>query len=483
MPPSKCPYLNRCNKYTELTCRIDRQMDIIAEKDREIARLKKENEALKAAQSGGKENPAKVLPFGSSTPSSKIPIKENSTEESRKRMGGLKFGHLGHGRKRISQAEADEVVNLSAPNVCPIHGNKLTKLTTRTKMVVHSVPAKTITRIYTIHRAWCPQCRKYHENKIPGVMPNFALSNDLLAQTLVDHYKYGIPMGTEARRLGINKSALFNAAKKIAELLNPGLETLREDFRKAENKHADETHWSNDGKNGYAWGFFTENTSLYVFKGTRSSVVPKEVFGDDEHIGVLGVDRYGAYNASWKGKIQYCLEHYKRNVRDLIEAEPNNKEYQKYIPRYLELLKEAMTLRKKKHGKEYDEESVRIRDELLALCSSDIKDGKLKSYFDLMIEKKHRFFQWVCHQEIEAENNLAERRLRPLVTARKVCFGSQSEKGMEVRETLMSIIDTLSLRFNDPVAKLSSVLDEIGHNKNADVIALLWSKTTCKQTI
>ena len=172
--------------------------------------------------------------------------------------------------------------------------------------------------------------------------------------------------------------------------------------------------------------------------------------------------------------MQYCLEHYKRNVRDLIEAEPENKEYQKHIPRYLELLKDAMTLRKKKRGKEYDEESIRIRDELLAICASDVKDGKLKGYFDLMSEKRHRFFQWVRNPEIEAENNLAERRLRPLVTARKVCFGSQSEKGLEVRETLMSIIDTLSLRFNDPVAKLSSVLDEIGRNKNADVDALLW---------
>ena len=109
MLPSKCPYLNRCNKYTELTCRIDRQKDIIAEKDREIARLRKENAALKEAQCGGKTNPAKILPFGSSTPSSKIPIKENSTEESRKRIGGLKTGHSGHGRKLVSEGKADKV--------------------------------------------------------------------------------------------------------------------------------------------------------------------------------------------------------------------------------------------------------------------------------------------------------------------------------------------------------------------------------------
>ena len=481
MPPAKCPYLNRCNKYAELTCRIDRQRDAIAEKDRELARLRKENEAPKAAQCGGRTNPAKVLPFGSSTPSSRIPVKENSSEESRKRMGGLKAGHAGHGRKRIPEAEADEVVDLPAPRVCPIHGNELTEWTTRTKTVVHSRPARAVTRVYTIQRAWCPRCRKYHEGRIPGVMPYFAFSNDLLAQALVDHYRHGIPMGTIARRLRTGKSALFNAAKRIAQILEPGLGTLREDFRKAENKHADETTWPNDGRNGYAWGFFTENTSLYAFKGTRASSVPKDVFGDGEHIGVLGVDRYGAYNASWKGKMQYCLEHYKRNVRDLMEAEPGNKEYNEHVPRYLELLKVAMTLRTKKHGKEYDEESLRIRDELLALCSMDVKDGKLKGYFDLMKEKSHRFFQWVCHPEIEAENNLAERRLRPLVTARKVCFGSQSEKGLEIRETLMSIIDTLSLRFSNPVQKISSVFDEIARNRNVDVSALLWSKTPCRQ--
>ena len=58
MLPSKCPYLNRCNKYTELTCRIDRQKDIIAEKDREIAKLKKENAELKIDIEKYKENEA-----------------------------------------------------------------------------------------------------------------------------------------------------------------------------------------------------------------------------------------------------------------------------------------------------------------------------------------------------------------------------------------------------------------------------------------
>jgi len=229
---------------------------------------------------------------------------------------------------------------------------------------------------------------------------------------------------------------------------------------------------------GDAWGFLTPTASVYRFRGTRASTVPAEIFGKGAHIGVLGVDRYSAYNCAWRGRMQYCLEHFKRNVRDLLEAEPKDKEYQRHIPRFLELLASAMTLRNRKRGKEYDEESVSIRDELLAIARSPVKDGRLKGYFDLIVNRRERFFQWVCNPEVEAENNLAERRLRPLVIARKVCFGSQSEKGLKTRETLMTVIDTLSLRCDDPVAKLSQVLDAIGRNKKTNVSELLWGPKT-----
>ncbi len=74
------------------------------------------------------------------------------------------------------------------------------------------------------------------------------------------------------------------------------------------------------------------------------------------------------------------------------------------------------------------------------------------------------------------ENNLAERRIRPIVTARKVCFCSQSEKGLKTREILMTIIDTLSLRNEDVVAKLIDVLNELARDPKRDVADLLWGK-------
>ena len=476
VPPAKCQYWNRCGKYTELAVKIGRLEERIAERDRRIRALEEENARLKDSQCGGKAGPAATRLFGSSTPSSLIPMKPNSSEEDRKRVGGRPEGHPGHGRKAVSDEEADEVVELAKPTVCPLHGATLASWTTRTRTVVHMVPARRIVRNYTICRAWCPLCGKYHESEVPGVMPYFAFTDDLIAQVLVDHFRAGIPLGALARRAGVKKAALKKMAHKVAELLEGGVARLVEEFNAAPNKHADETAWSCDGKSGYAWGFFTPTLSVYRFRGTRASTVPAEVFGKGGHAGVLGVDRYSAYNCAWRGRMQYCLEHFKRNVRDLLEAEPENAEYQKHIPRFLELLASAMTLRNRKRGKEYDEESVAIRDGLLAIAGTPVKDGRLKGYFDLIADRRDRFFQWVCNPEVEAENNLAERRLRPLVIARKVCFGSQSEKGLKTRETLMTVIDTLSLRCEDPVAKLSQVLDAIGRDKKADVSELLWGQ-------
>ena len=171
-------------------------------------------------------------------------------------------------------------------------------------------------------------------------------------------------------------------------------------------KHADETKWPCDGKSGYAWGFFSPTVSIYRFRGTRGSEVPVDMFGPGPHLGVLVVDRYAGYNSSWLGPMQYCFEHDKRNVGDLLEANPKNAESQKHIPSFLGLLREAMKLRSSCDGEKYNVESRRIRDEILSLVESPVKDGKLKGYFDLMKEKRHRFFQWVEHPEVEAENNL-----------------------------------------------------------------------------
>ena len=65
------------------------------------------------------ERTAKEGFFGSSTPSSKLPIKPNSQKEHQRNRGGGKPGHKGHGRTSISEEDADKVKKVHIGNTCP----------------------------------------------------------------------------------------------------------------------------------------------------------------------------------------------------------------------------------------------------------------------------------------------------------------------------------------------------------------------------
>ena len=63
--------------------------------------------------------------FGSSTPSSKIPVKPNSPNGYQRNRGGGKPGHQGHGRASICQEDADRVETIRIDDTCPDCGSTL----------------------------------------------------------------------------------------------------------------------------------------------------------------------------------------------------------------------------------------------------------------------------------------------------------------------------------------------------------------------
>ena len=97
---------------------------------------------------------------------------------------------------------------------------------------------------------------------------------------------------------------------------------------------------------------------------------------------------------------------------------------------------------------------------------------------DVFREKSDRMYRWALDPRIPAENNRAERELRPLVIARKVSFGSQSDAGALTREVLMSVLLTLQKRTQDPVAELTAALNVLACKPDADVYQLLFDPDT-----
>jgi transposase len=438
-------------------------------KQQVIDRLTEEIQRLKS-KLHRQERTAREEPFGESTPSSKRLVKISSTPEARSRIGGAKPGHQGHGRSSVCYADADEIERLDAQECCPQCGGQLVEWGERTRTVHDCEPIRRKTRLVRIAEAHCPCCRKTFRRKPSDVLPRSNCSNRLVAQAAVWHYVDGLTMGHVSRQLDISTATLTGRMHALASILEPAVKVLIDDYRKAPVKHADETGWRCDGANGYTWGFFTQNISIFCCRHTRSGAVAREILGE----GVPGqdtliVDRYGGYN-KYTGDIQYCYEHLKRDTQKIVKDNPGDHECAAFDEQFTPLLRDAMRLR----NQAQDQESFRTRaDEIKAAIKTCVdktaRHPSIQHIQNIFREQEHRLFHWAESPDIPAENNRAERELRPLVIARKTSFGSQSEKGLKTRETLMSVLNTLAKRTDNVVTAISSALDALVANPLIDV--------------
>ena len=450
--------LNRCESCLEKQRIIDRQTEQIEALRKKVRQLER-----KAAQG----------PFGSATPSAKIPLKANTAEEQRSKPGGAQPGHAGHGRKVVEDSDAARMETIAVGPTCPHCGAALEHKEYRGRSVIDSQPLRTEPILYQLERARCRRCGQTVQARAPGVLPKSLYGNPLITQVVFLHYRQGIPMGRLCDQLGIGLGAVFEILHRMAALFRGVLPKLIEEYRQAAVRHADETGWRTDGRSGYAWLFASATVSLFRFRATRSAQVPKEVLGTQALGGVLVVDRYNAYNRS-PCALQYCYAHLLRDVEDLAKEFPGEAEVTGFTSTLIPLLAEAMHWRGRPLADtEYSEQAGRLKQQIVDLVEQPAHHLGVRQMQELFRDNAHRLYHWVENRAVPADNNQAERQLRPTVIARKVSFGSQSDAGAKTREVLMSVVHTLVKRVSDPEAHFQSVLDKLAADPKQDAAALL----------
>ena len=447
------------------------------EKQREIDRLREEVTRLKALLRY-RERQERALPFASSTPSSKIPIKANTVVAETKKRGGGQVGHLGHGRRGVATAQAARVVAVGLPDHCPQCGAAWRDKGWRERTVLEMQPVVVEPVVYRLQRKYCARCQQGVQASAPGVLPKSLFGNQLVAEVLTSHYVHGEPMSRISERLGLACGALLEMAHRTATLFRGVVAQLSDEYRHTSVRHADETGWRTDGQSGYAWLFCTENTSIFLFRRSRSATVAKEVLGTEALGGVLIVDRFNAYNRA-PCALQYCYAHLLRDVEDLQKEFPTDTEVSAFTATLIPLLAEAMHLRRQDiPDAQYYERARQLKAKIILVTEESAQHPGIRKIQDIFCDKAGRLYHWVESRAVPAENNRAERELRPTVIARKVSFGSQSETGAKTRETLMTLLCTLRKRVQRPQARLKEVLDRLAINSQADALKLLWDLDT-----
>ena len=414
--------------------------------------------------------------FGSSTPSSKKPFKDTADNGNPKNNGGAVYGHKGYGRKKITQPDADEIQKLTLKPRCPYCEGKLINKSFIKRPVIDSLLLRTKKILYLCQKMYCPHCKKTVSAK-PPVLPRALYGNQLIAQALYLHYGQLIPLGRVTEILGnaVTTANLHDIFARLSRMFQPVVDRLIKEYRKEPVKHADETGWRSDGSNGYAWLFCSKNTSIFRFEDNRSHKVRQAVLGSRRLPGVLVTDRYGVYNKS-PCCLQYCYAHLLRLVEDTGEQFADSDEVQRFVASLAPLLAQAMHLR----GQDMDDPAYYRRAKILRakirhiINAGACHDG-IKAIQAIFKENAHRLYHWVNNRAVPADNNRAERELRPTVIARKVSFGSQSKQGAFTRSILMTIIHTVKKRLpaNTTQEWLKKSLDAIAENSAVDLYSIL----------
>lgn len=443
------------------------------EKQQKIDLLLEENRRLKE-QVRYRQRRAEEGPFGSSTPSAQRAVKANTADENRRKRGGAKPGHVGHGRSSIDVHSADRIEHVDVPSICPQCGSLLEDKGYHDRSVIDSQPLRAERILYRLKKKYCPKCGKAVQAQAPGVLPKSLYGNPLITQTIFWHYLHGIPLGRVCEQAGIGLGTLIDIFHRMAALFRPVLPKLMEEYRRAPVRHADETGWRTDGHSGYARLFCTPTLSLFLFRSTRSSSVPKEVFGDKKLSGVLVVDRYNAYNRV-PCALQYCYAHLLREVEDLANELPDHSEVTAFTATMIPLLAQAMHLHSQPiPDSQYYHQAREIQHQIQAATQAPAQHLGIRRIQDLFSDHAHRLYHWVADRTVPADNNRAERELRPTVIARKVSFGSQSDAGAKTREILMTLVQTLKKRVEDPQTHFKSVLDKLAADPTLDPLAELF---------
>src|SRR5262245_49949859 len=202
-------------------------------------------------------------------PSGVLPPYVKPQAPPRHKKRGARAGHPGVARPRPEQIDHHETHQLPA---CPCCGGELTRTGRTRTRIVEDIPddLRPEATEHTIHRDWCPRCKKQVEPKVPGALPNSTLGNRAVALSAWLHYGLGVTtrqivdVFNGHLKLPITDGGLTQMWHRLADVFTPWYEQIHRHCLDAGVLHADETGWRVEGRTWWLWCFATADATYYL---------------------------------------------------------------------------------------------------------------------------------------------------------------------------------------------------------------------------
>ncbi len=375
------------------------------------------------------------------------------------------------GRRR----EPPTVIVRHALDHCPDCGYRLRgQSVARTRQVLDlPPPAAIVVTDHQILKRWCPCCARWRAPKVDWQAEGIALGQGRLVATVAYLRTVArVPVRTIQEYLAtlhgfhLSVGAISGVLDQLTQATAPAREELLKLARASPVVHADETGWREGGRNGYIWTLSTpgpDGVRYFHRDPSRAGAVLTALLGE-RYPGCVASD-FSAASSAHHGKHQRCWVHLLRDLHALHEAHAQDASVVAWCRAVRALYDRAQaTLRRPRRVPLSSAERHRLfvhaeeRARQLGLRYADQPAHPCHTLAHRLLRFHGQLFEFVRTPGVAADNNLAERSLRPLVITRKISGGSRSPRGTRTRMALASFFGTWQARGLNPFDQCRDLL-------------------------
>ena len=402
------------------------------------------------------------------------------------RQAGAQRGHEGSGRKLLGEDQVDEIVD-HYPDECGGCGHQFSadEQVPGRRFGRHQVAelptVAVIVSEHRTHRLCCSGCKARTSGVLPGDVAGSAFGPRLAAAVVTLTTRNRVSrrdMSELARELfgiGLSTGSVDAICQRASLALAGPHEALVAGVLSSPVVNVDETGWRTAGDPRTLWTATTERAAIFRVAEDRHRDRLLELIGQD-YAGIVGSDRWWAYDHLDPKTRQACWQHLKR---DFARHADGLAEQHTFGQAGLKLTSRLFTLwhafDEHQDRERLGREMAVVQTELRSLLERAARKSPRTKYHGRfarnLLKLWPALWTFVTVDEVKPTNNSAERSLRGPVISRRLSHGTRTQDGERFVERALSASVTCRLQTRSLFTYLADLLTAHGRGDPLPTLA------------
>ncbi len=437
-----------------------------------VEALEKEVAGLKAQLHRNSHNSSQ--PPSSDGPA--VPKRKRSHSKSGKKAGGQP-GHESASHKLAELSEVQAVHEVK-PTTCRCCGQTLSgdDPTPHRHQVMEVPPVVLEILEYRLHALKCDRCGATTRAELPRGVPEGAFGPHLEAMVslLTARYRLSkrdvVALLADFFKIEVSLGVIPAIEKRVSAALATVVEAARQYVQQQPVVQLDETGWREANQKAWLWVAVTTWVTVFLIDNSRGGAVAKEIL-TETFPGKLVSDRWSGYNWVAVPQRQLCWAHLLRDFQAFVDRGGASAT----LGRALRLEAEQMftwwhavqtgTLERTR----FQELMIPLQQRVGQLLRQGVACplAKTAGVCRDILKREAALWTFVTVSGVPPTNNNAERQIRSGVIWRKICFGTQSQKGSHFAERMLTVIATLKQQQRNALDFLTQAIAAANHGRSA----------------